>query len=208
MQCLDAQDEVAEGTGGMAEFQPVTQMLERARQGDRGVVDALMPLIYDELRRLADDYLREERPGHTLQATALVNEAYVRLVGSESGPWQNRAHFFAAAATAIRRILLQHARAKKSLKRGGDWKRVSLDAAAGGMNDESATRIIAVDEALRRLAAIDPVKARLVELRFFAGLSADETAEAMRLSPRTAARQWALARAWLSRELERDHEHD
>lgn len=178
----------------------VTMLLERARKGDRGVVDELMPLIYDELRRLAQHYMHSERAGHTLQATALVNEAYVRLVGSRSEPWQNRAHFFAAAATAIRRILVQHARARNSIKRGGGWQRMDIDPESTA-SDVADERIEAVDEALCRLAEFDPRKARLVELRYFAGLTNDEAAEVMETSPRTLAREWQVAKAWLSREL-------
>jgi RNA polymerase sigma-70 factor, ECF subfamily len=187
----------------MNETGQVTGMLERARLGDRRVADQLMPLIYDELRRLAQHYLRGERPGHTLQATALVHEAYVRLVGSEVGPWQNRAHFFAAAATAIRRILVQHARASASLKRGGDRSRVALDVERLPSHEpiDANEQILAVDEALARLAAIDPQKARLVELRFFSGMTTEEMSESLGVSPRTVAREWDLAKAWLSREL-------
>lgn len=178
----------------------VTQLLERARRGDHWVVDELMPLIYDELRRLAQHHLRTERAGHTLQATALVNEAYLRLVGERDNPWQNRAHFFAAAATTIRRILVQHARARNSAKRGGRWQRVDLDPDATPIRAPD-DRIEAVDDALCRLAAIDPDKARLVELRYFAGLTNEEASEVMDVSPRTLAREWQAAKAWLSREL-------
>ena len=182
----------------------VTQLLERARRGDRDVADELMPLIYDELRRLAQHHLHHEGPGHTLQATALVNETYLRLVGSDC-PWQDRAHFFAVAATTIRRILVQHARRKGSLKRGGDRVRLDIDPAELQRDQEDVdARVLAVDEALNRLAEIDPEKARLVELRFFAGLTVEETAEALAISPRTAAREWQVARAWLSRALSED----
>lgn len=178
----------------------ITSLLERARQGDRTVADELMPLVYDELRRLAQHYMAGERPGHTLQATALVNEAYVRLVGSGDASWQNRAHFFAAAAVAIRRILVQHARAAGSQKRGGDRMRADLDIAT--LESCSANdRVLAVDEALERLARMDPQKARLVELRFFAGMTTEEMAESIGVSVRTIAREWDLARAWLTREL-------
>lgn len=179
----------------------ITLLLERARRGDRRVADELMPLIYDELRRLAQHHLSHEGAGHTLQATALVNETYLRLVGSDCS-WQDRAHFFAVAATTIRRILVQHARRKNSVKRGGDRLRVDLDPAdLQRQSDDIDDRVLAVDEALNRLAEMDPDKARLVELRFFAGLTVEEAAEAMGISPRTAAREWQVARAWLSREL-------
>jgi len=184
----------------MAEDGQITRLLDRARQGDRSVADELMILVYDELRRLAQHYMGRERPDHTLQATALVNEAYVRLVGGESGPWQNRAHFFAAAAMAIRRIIVQHARANASQKRGGDWHRTNVDLAilsVGGVNEQ----ILAVDEALGRLAVMDAQKAKLVELRYFAGMTTEEMAEALGVSVRTIGREWELAKAWLSREL-------
>lgn len=184
----------------MTETGTITVLLDRARRGDRSVTDELMQLVYDELRRLAQHYMGRERPDHTLQATALVNEAYVRLVGSESGPWQNRAHFFAAAAVAIRRIIVQHARAAASQKRGGDWRRADVDPAllsAAGVHEQ----ILGVDEALGRLAAMDAQKARLVELRYFAGMTTEEIAEALGVSVRTVAREWEMAKAWLSREL-------
>ena len=190
----------------MMQTSNVTQLLERARQGDRHVVNELMPLIYGELRRLAQFYMSSERPDHTLQATALVNEAYLQLVGPESGTWQNRAHFFAAAATTIRRILVQHARRVASLKRGGDRKRASLDVSMVE-SKQTNEQIIAVDEALERLAVIDANKARLVELRFFAGMSTEEMAESLGVSPRTVAREWDLAKAWLSRELSEPQRH-
>lgn len=184
----------------MSETGQVTRLLDRARVGDRTVADELMSLVYNELRRLAQHYMAGERPDHTLQATALVNEAYVRLVGSDGGPWQNRAHFFATAAVVIRRILVQHARAAGSLKRGGDWRRSELDVNAVEAipaNDQ----VLAVDEALERLSRFDPQKAKLVELRYFAGMTTEEMAEALGVSPRTIAREWDVARAWLSREL-------
>ncbi len=184
----------------MTETGQITRLLDRAREGDRSVADELMSLVYNELRRLAQQYMASERPDHTLQATALVNEAYVRLVGSECGPWQNRAHFFAVAAVVIRRILVQHARAAASLKRGGDWRRTELDVNTVGARTTNE-QILAVDEALERLAKLDPQKARLVELRYFAGMTTEEMAESLDVSPRTIAREWDVARAWLSREL-------
>jgi len=166
--------------------------------GDRAATDELFPLVYDELRRLAAEAMGHERSSHTLQATALVHEAYLRLVGPEEG-WENRGHFFGAAAQAIRRILVDHARARQSLKRGGDWDRVSLDERA--MEGTSAVDLLALDEALGALAAIDARMARLVELRFFAGLTVDQAAEALGVSPATAAREWQFARAWLHAQL-------
>jgi RNA polymerase sigma factor (TIGR02999 family) len=179
----------------------VTQMLLRVADGDRQVADELMPLVYDELRAQAARLLRQERPGLTLQATALVHEAYLRLVSADGQNWQSRAHFFAAAATAIRRILIEHARRRSRLKRGGELRRISLDEAAdvASSNDH---HLLAVDEALTRLAALDPDAARVVELRFFAGLTVDEVAAVLNLSPSTVARAWRVARAWLQVELE------
>ena len=160
-----------------------------------------MPLVYDELRRLARRYLRRERPNHTLQPTALVNEAYLRLVNHEAVHWQNRAHFFAIAAQVMRHILVDHARTKHREKRGGEAVKVSLDAAAFMTVNERDVDLIALDEALNRLAKIDEQQVRLVELRYFSGLSLEETAEALKISRATAARDWNVARAWLHREL-------
>lgn len=168
---------------------------------DRQSVDSLLPLVYQELRRLAASYLRRERPGNTLQPTALVNEAYLRLLKDRPDRWQNRAHFCAIAAHSMRQILIERARARGAQKRGGARARVTLDEAlvAGG---ERSIDLVALDEALQRLAAFDPEQARLVELRFFGGLTVEETAEAMHLSPATVKRHWSVARAWLARELE------
>ena len=164
-------------------------------------VDSLLPLVYQELRRLAASYLRHERPGQTLQPTALVNEAYLRLLKDRPDRWQNRAHFCAIAAHSMRQILIERARARGAQKRGGARARVTLDEAlvAGGTRDID---LVALDEALARLAALDPEQARLVELRFFGGLTVEETAEAMNISPATVKRHWTVARAWLARELE------
>jgi len=178
----------------------VTRLLRESRDGNRHAATELMPLIYDELRSLAMRHMRSERVGHTVQATSLVHEAFVKLAGSHGAPWQDRAHFFAAAATLIRQILVQHARARNAEKRGGKMQRASVDVEQIA-EERSSDELLAVDEALRKLADMDPGKARLVELRFFAGLSAEETAEALGMSPRSMARQWAMARAWLSREL-------
>lgn len=165
-----------------------------------GSVDSLLPLVYQELRRLAASYLRREQPGQTLQPTALVNEAYLRLLKDRPDRWQNRAHFCAIAAHSMRQILIERARARHAQKRGGARVRVTLDDAlvAGG---ERSIDLVALDEALERLAQLDPEQARLVELRFFGGLTIEETADAMNISPATVKRHWTVARAWLAREL-------
>ena len=168
---------------------------------DRQSVEALLPIVYQELRRLAAGYLRRERAGQTLQPTALVHEAYLRLLKDKPGRWQNRAHFCAIAAHSMRQILIERARARHAQKRGGVRQRVTLDEGllAGGVR---SIDLIALDEALGRLAALDPDQARLVELRFFGGLTVEETAEAMLISPATVKRHWTIASAWLARELE------
>jgi RNA polymerase sigma-70 factor (ECF subfamily) len=163
-------------------------------------VDELLPIVYDELKRLAAAYLRRERPGQTLQPTALVHEAYLRLRKDRPDRWQNRAHFCAIAAHSMRQILIERARARGAKKRGGARARVTLDEALVGGVPPSVD-LVALDEALERLEAMDPEQARLVELRFFGGLTIEETAEAMRTSPATVKRHWMVARAWLAREL-------
>jgi RNA polymerase sigma-70 factor (ECF subfamily) len=170
-------------------------------EDERQSVDSLLPLVYQELRRLAASYIRRERPGQTLQPTALVHEAYLRLMKDKPGRWQNRAHFCAIAAHSMRQILIERARARGAQKRGGARHRVTLDDAlvAGG---ERSIDLVALDEALERLAAFDPEQARLVELRFFGGLTVEETADAMKISPATVKRHWTVACAWLARELE------
>lgn len=168
---------------------------------DRQALDSLLPVVYQELRRLAASYLRRERPGQTLQPTALVHEAYLRLMKDRPERWQNRAHFCAIAAHSMREILIERARARDAIKRGGHMPRVTLDEAMVGGSAPSFD-LLALDEALERLAAIDPEQARLVELRFFGGLTVEETAEAMSISPATVKRHWTMARAWLARELE------
>ncbi len=169
--------------------------------GDRQSLDSLLPVVYQELRRLAANYLRRERPGQTLQPTALVHEAYLRLMKDRPERWQNRAHFCAIAAHSMRQILIERARARDAIKRGGGVPRVTLDEALVGGSSPSFD-LLALDEALERLAAVDPEQARLVELRFFGGLTVEETAEAMNISPATVKRHWTMARAWLARELE------
>jgi RNA polymerase sigma factor (TIGR02999 family) len=173
------------------------------RGGDRAALERLVPLVYAELRRQAHRQMRRERPGHTLQTTALVNETYLRLVDSKRVRWQNRAHFFGVCAQLMRRILIDHARARGSLKRGGDAVHVALDDTPVGSSPPYAD-LLALDEALTRLAAIDMRKSRVVELRYFAGLSVEETAEALDVSPDTVMRDWKMAKLWLLRELKRE----
>ena len=179
----------------------VTELLLAWGAGDRAAFDALLPVIYQELRRQAARALRRESPGHSLQATALVHEAYLRLVDQERVQWRNRAQFFGVAAQLIRRILVDHARARHAAKRGGGVREITLGDADAAV-EESAVDLLGLHEALARLAALDPDLARLVELRYFAGLSIDETAAALDVSPATVKREWAVARAWLRRELE------
>ena len=181
---------------------PVTGLLVRWRQGDAGALDALIPLVYDELRALAHHYLRQERPDHTLQSTALVHEAYVRLVGREPPMLQNRAHFFGVAARLMREILVEHARANRAAKRGGGAPRLSIDDAFD-VPQPADIDVLSLDEALQALARIDERQSRIVELRFFTGLSIDETSEVLGISPATVSREWTTARAWLYREISR-----
>jgi RNA polymerase sigma factor (TIGR02999 family) len=178
----------------------ITSLLARAQHGDRQATDELMPLVYDELRQLADRYLAGERRGATLQPTALVHEAYLRLIGSDGAGWENRAHFFGAAARAIRRILIDQARARHAARRGGD-RPLRLDTDAPIVRPGPTLDVLALDEALEKLTSIDPQKARVVELRFFAGLSVDETAAALGVSASTVARDWVFARTWLHRAM-------
>jgi RNA polymerase sigma factor (TIGR02999 family) len=178
----------------------LTQLLNAWSEGDRAALDKLTPFVYEELRRLAHSYMNRERKGHTLQTTALVHEAYLRLFNREQIHWQNRAHFFAIAAQLMRCILVDHARGHASQKRGGKAQMVSLDEAAV-ISQEQASEVIALDEALQGLAAIDPQQSRIVELRFFGGLSVDETAEVLSLSPATIKREWSSAKLWLHREI-------
>jgi RNA polymerase sigma-70 factor, ECF subfamily len=178
----------------------ITQLLKDWANGDQSAGDQLMILVYDELHRMAHQHMRKERPGHTLQTSALVNQAYVRLVDQKNVQWQNRAHFFAIAARMMRRILVDHARSRQYAKHGGDACHVSLDEVVI-VSEERATDIVALDDALVRLAAIDPRKTQIVELRFFGGLSIDETAALLAVSPGTVMRDWTLAKAWLRREI-------
>jgi RNA polymerase sigma factor (TIGR02999 family) len=181
----------------------VTQLLLGWGKGDKDALDQLMPIVYDELRRQAARYLRRERPGHTLQTTALINEAYIRLVDQKRVHWQNRAHFFGIAAQMMRRILVDHARTKKRVKRGGSDVRVTL-ADANLMSKSRDLDIVALDEALERLGKVDEQQARVVELRFFSGLTVAETAEVLSISAATVKRDWSMAKAWLHREISDD----
>jgi RNA polymerase sigma factor (TIGR02999 family) len=177
----------------------VTRILSAIEQGDPKSAEQLLPLVYDELRKLAAQKLAHENPGQTLQATALVHDAYLRLVGHDGQrSWKDRGHFFAAAAQAMRRILIDNARRKQSKKRGDGLRRQPLEAIAAPEIDEE---LVLLDEALQKLADADPIKARLVELRYFAGLTADEAAQVLGISPATADRYWAYARAWLRNEV-------
>ena len=193
----------------MSEKTPKSPTPNSQRGGDSGStgegqdlkVEALLPVVYQELRRLAASYLRREKPGQTLQPTALVHEAYMRLMKDRPDRWQNRAHFCAIAAHSMRQILIERARARGAAKRGGARPRVTLDEGLVAGEDRSID-LLALDEALERLAQLDPEQARLVELRFFGGLTVEETAEAMNISPATVKRHWTVAKAWLTRELE------
>ncbi|MEM1205455.1 MAG: sigma-70 family RNA polymerase sigma factor [Acidobacteriota bacterium] len=182
----------------------VTQLLLDWRQGDRGALERLMPVVYDELRKMAERSLRKERSNHTLEASGLVNEAYLRLVSQDRIHWQNRAQFLGVAGELMRRILVDHARKRQAAKRDGGL-RMTLDEGVAPVRDRgSATRVVnllTLDDALTRLAALDSRQARIVELRYFAGLKVEEAAEVMGISARTVKREWQMARAWLKREL-------
>jgi RNA polymerase sigma factor (TIGR02999 family) len=190
---------MAEGPPERAETS-VTQLLLAANRGDKEALDRLMPRVYDQLRRLAASFLRRERPDHTLQPTALVNEAYLRLVDQRAVAWENRAQFFALAAQMMRRILVNHAEARRAGKRGGGAGRVTLDA-SHAIAEDRTVEVIAVHQALDKLAAFDALKARLVELRMFAGLTTEEAASVVGKSKATVEREWRVARAWLHNEL-------
>jgi len=179
--------------------QEVTALLIASREGDQSALDRLLPLVYDELHALAGRYMRGERPDHTLQATALLNEAYLRLVESNV-PWENRVHFFAVAATTMRRILVDYAKARGRAKRGGGAAKVTLDDELM-VGAQASDDIVALDEALQRLAAHDDRKARVVELHFFGGLTYEETAQVLGISPATVDRDLRMAKAWLAKEL-------
>ena len=178
----------------------ITQLLIAWSGGDRHALDELYPLVYDELHRLARRYLSKEKKGHTLQTTALINEAYVRLVAQKNTNWANRSHFFAISAQIMRRILIDHARSHAYQKRGGHQQRVSLDETAT-LETRGAAELVRLDDALTTLAEIDPRRSRVVELRYFGGLNNDEIAEALQISPNTVTRDWNMARAWLHQQL-------
>ena len=178
----------------------VTELLLEWRQGESDALNRLTPLVYDELRRMAHRYVQRERAGHTLETTALVNEAFLRLIGQQKIDWQNRAHFFAVTAQVMRHVLIDHARRRHFAKRGGEAQRVSLEEASV-MSHERAAELVALDEALDNLARIDPRKSRVVELRYFGGLSLEETADVLEISLMTVRRDWRAAKAWLYKAL-------
>ncbi len=177
----------------------VSALLHAWSGGDQSALDKLTPIVYEELHRLAGRHMKRERPGHSLQTTALVNEAYVRLVGYKRMQWQNRAHFFAVSAQLMRRILVEHAR-RHNVKRGGGAQHVSLDEASF-VDGDRATDLVALDDAMNALARLDPRKVQVVEMRFFGGLSVEESAEVLGVSPITVMRDWNTAKAWLYREM-------
>jgi RNA polymerase sigma factor (TIGR02999 family) len=183
----------------MTEPTEVTRLLLEWRDGNQDAASKLIPIVYDELRRLASHYLAHERPGHTLQPTALVHEAYLKLVEQKGGSWQDRAHFFAVAAQTMRHLLVDHARAKKTGKRGGGLQRVEVENVT--LPVAEAEEVVALDEALTRLKDLDACQANVVELRYFGGLSVQEVAEVLGISERTVRREWTMAKAWLYEEL-------
>jgi RNA polymerase sigma-70 factor (ECF subfamily) len=185
----------------------ITLMLKQLSAGNQDVLDKLVPLLYDELHRLAAYYLRRERSEHTLQATALVHEAYLRLIDQRRVQWKNRNHFFGVAAQLMRRILLDYARKHQAVKRGGAVPKISLDEAMI-LSEDNLAELVALDRLLTQLTSIDPQQGRVVELRFFGGLSVEETAELMEISPATVKRDWAMAKAWLGRELRKGRSSD
>ena len=180
----------------------VTELLVDWRKGDQEALNKLMPLVYDELHRLASRYLRHERPGHTLQTTALVNEAYLKLVDQKNANLQNRVQFFAVAAQVMRHILVDYARSRRAFKRGGDYCRLSLDESVISAQ-ETDPDLLTLNEALNSLAVLDPRQSRVVELRVFGGLTVEETSEALGISSRTVKREWSMAKAWLHRQIRR-----
>lgn len=184
-----------------AQTHQVTQLLIDWSNGDRAALDKLVPVVEQELRRLAHHYMSRERAGHTLQTTALVNEAFVRLVNRKSIHWQNRAHFFGISAQLMRTILVDHARSHACAKRGGGAGKLELDEAMV-VSQQRASEVVALDDALKELALIDPQQSHIVELRFFGGLTVEEAAEVLHVSPATIKREWSTAKAWLYRELE------
>jgi len=186
-----------------SQAQQLTQLLHAWSEGDQGALEKLMPVVYNELRRLARHYMADERPGHTLQTTALVNEAYLRLVDSAHCNWEGRAHFFGVCAGMMRRILVDSARTRQAQKRGGDVANLELQEALA-VEVQPGTDLVAIDDALQALAAVDARKSQIVELRFFGGLSVKETAAVLGISEESVLRDWRLARAWLARELSKE----
>jgi len=184
-----------------AQTHDLTQLLVDWSHGDKAALDKLMPLVDEELRRLAHRYMSRERAGHTLQTTALVNEAFLRLINRSKVDWQNRAHFFGLAAQLMRTILVDHARSHACAKRGGGADKLELDEGLV-VSQQKASEVLALDDALKELAVIDPEQGRIVELRFFGGLTVEETAEVLHISPATVKREWSTAKAWLYRELQ------
>jgi len=197
---------IPRGEAGVAEVpaHEVTELLQAWSEGDERALQKLMPLVYEELHRLARRYMAGERSGHTLQTTALVNEAYLRLVDVRKLNWQNRAHFFGVSSQLMRRILVDFARSRRSLKRGGDAPTVSLEEGLI-VSPGCGADMVALDDALTALAAIDPRRSRVVELRFFGGLNVEEAAEVLKVSPETVTHDWKLAKVWLLRELSVDN---
>ncbi len=189
-----------EDAGGPVSTHEVTRLLREWRGGNEAALEQLMPLVYDELRRLARRYMAAEQSGHTLQTTALVHEVYLRLVDAKGVDWQNRAHFYALCARLMRRILIDFARSRNYQKRGGQIPHIQLEEAAT-VSMVVGSELLALDEALKELAALDPRKSEVVELRFFGGLTAEEIAATLQVSPETVMRDWKLAKAWLLREL-------
>lgn len=194
-------------TSSPAATEEITQLLLAWGQGDQAALERLLPLVYEEMRQIAHHHMRRQRPDHTLQTTALVNEAYLRLVDAQRVQWQNRVHFFALAAQAMRHILVDLARARGNQKRGGGATQVALEEALI-VSAERGADVLALDEALQTLAKLNARQSQIVELRYFGGLSEEETAAVLQLSPRTVRRDWSLARAWLYRELNRGQDDD
>jgi len=184
-----------------SETHEVTRLLQAWGQGDNAALEQIIPIVYRELKRIAHRYMAGQRPGHTLQTTALVNEAYLKLVDSQKVNWQNRAHFLAISAQLMRRILVDFARSRGYQKRGGGAKQITFDEKCMA-GQERGRNVLALDDALRALAEVDPRKSKVVELRFFGGLSLEETAEVLKVCPDTVLRDWRMAKAWLARELE------
>jgi RNA polymerase sigma factor (TIGR02999 family) len=180
--------------------QEVTRLLIDWSNGDQGALNRLMPLVYDELRKMAKRYMARQKPGHTLQTTALINEAFIKLVGQKDKHWQNRAHFFGVAAQAMRHLLVDYARSRQYEKRGGGSPVLSLDEALT-VSRERTSELVALDDALKELAKLDERKSKVVELRFFGGLSVEETAQVLKVSEVTVMRDWSMAKSWLHREL-------